>query len=102
MRSNAGIPDAEVVFDYSEPLENYPPERRAKVAELGRRTADVGEPWLSHFDPAEIARELGALGFAEIEDLDLSAIAARYLGRAPGEARVAGPHVIRARMVGNL
>ena len=102
LRYIAGIPDAEVVFDYSEPLENYPPERRARVAELGRRTAEVGEPLLSHFNPADIARELETLGFAEIEDLDLNAIAVRYLDRVPSETQVAGPHVIRARTGGNL
>jgi hypothetical protein len=30
----AGVPRAEVVFDYFEPLENSAPERRAKLAEV--------------------------------------------------------------------
>src|SRR6266481_6056031 len=29
LRYIASVPESEVVFDYSEPLENYPPERRA-------------------------------------------------------------------------
>lgn len=100
LRYIASIPDSEVVFDYSEPLENYPPERRDKVAELGRRTAKVGEPWLSHFDPGDLARELRNLGFAECQDLGLSAIAVRYFGGPATGAPGAGPHVIRARMRG--
>ena len=35
LRYIASVPESEVVFDYSEPLENYPPERRAEIAALG-------------------------------------------------------------------
>ena len=63
LRYIASVPTSEVVFDYSEPLENYPPERRAAVAALGAYTAELGEPWLSHFDPLELAQELHGYGF---------------------------------------
>jgi len=93
----ARIPESEVVFDYSEPLENYPPEGRAGMVALGAYTAQMGEPWLSHFDPGEIAQELRAYGFNGLEDLGASQVAVRYLG-APADTPDSGPggHLIRA------
>lgn len=91
----ASIPGSEIVFDYSEPLENYPPERRAMVEALGARTAAIGEPWLSHFDPREISALLHAKGFGQIEDLGVAAIAKRFFGREAPDT--AGAHVLRAR-----
>jgi methyltransferase (TIGR00027 family) len=97
----ASLPRSEVVFDYSEPLENYSLERRAKVAAVAERTAAIGEPWLSYFDPAEIANDLLGYGFDELEDLGLADVAVRYLGAPRGEgATEAGGHVIRARRLG--
>jgi methyltransferase (TIGR00027 family) len=97
LRYIASIPESEVVFDYSEPLENYPPERRDEIAALGARTAEIGEPWLSHFDPDEIERELRGYGFGDLEDLGTSQTAIRYLGApAGGSSGGPGPHIIRA------
>jgi methyltransferase (TIGR00027 family) len=92
-----GLPGAEVVFDYSEPLENFPPQRRAEMQALAARTAAIGEPWLSHFDPAALSDDLRNAGFDLIEDLGMGDIAVRYLG-APGRPSDAGPgpHVLRA------
>jgi O-methyltransferase involved in polyketide biosynthesis len=94
----AGVPGSEVVFDYSEPLENYPEERRAYLAGVAARNAALGEPWITHFNPAEISTELRAHGFHELEDLRVAEIVARYLGGAVQQAENGpGPHVIRAR-----
>jgi methyltransferase (TIGR00027 family) len=94
----ASVPGSEVVFDYSEPLENYPPERRAKVAAVAARAAAIGEPWLSRFDPAELSGDLRLKGFEDIEDLGFADIARRYFTEAMGDVRDgAGPHLIRAR-----
>jgi methyltransferase (TIGR00027 family) len=98
LRFIAEIPESEVVFDYTEPLENYPAERRARIAALSERVAARGEPWLSYFDAAKIAGLLQTLGFTELEDIDPATMAVRYLG-TPKEQAVAGAglHVIRAR-----
>ena len=97
LRYIAGVTESEVVFDYSEPLENYPPERRNEIAVLAARTAEVGEPWLSHFDPEDIAFELRGYGFEDVEDLGISETSARYLGgTAVGTSGAPGPHIIRA------
>jgi methyltransferase (TIGR00027 family) len=55
LRYIASVPTSEVVFDYSEPLENYPPERRAAVVALGAYTAELGEPWQSFRSPGDRA-----------------------------------------------
>lgn len=100
LRYLGGLPDAEVVLDYSEPPENYRPERRAEFAELGARAAASGEPWLSHFDPVEMSRELQSHGFGDQEDLSLDAIAVRYLGAPTNDAGASpGPHIVRARRI---
>jgi O-methyltransferase involved in polyketide biosynthesis len=68
----ASPPESEIVFDYSEPIENYPSERRTNVTAVSAGVSAIGEPWLSHFDPAEMTRELRARGFGELEDLSLA------------------------------
>ncbi|MGZ2428766.1 methyltransferase (TIGR00027 family) [Rhizobium redzepovicii] len=94
LRFVAGLPSSSIVFDYSEPLENYPPERRARAAEMGSRTAAAGEPWLTHFDPKQLADRLLSLGFRYLEDIGPTEMAKRFFG-LPADApdRGAGPHV---------
>lgn len=59
---------AEVAFDYSDPPANFPPEMRAMHAERAARVAAIGEPFLSHFEPAELHALLASLGFVTIAD----------------------------------
>jgi methyltransferase (TIGR00027 family) len=94
----AGIPDSEVVFDYAEPFENYPADRRARIMGVAERAAARGEPWLSFFDPAELSRLLRDKGFAIVEDLGIAELAERFYG-ALKEGVPVGPggHVVRAK-----
>jgi methyltransferase (TIGR00027 family) len=94
----AAVPESEVVFDYAEPLENYPDERRAHVMAIAEAAAARGEPWLSLFDPAELAEMLHAKGFQTIEDLGMAAIADRFYG-VLRQGAVIGPgaHMVRAQ-----
>jgi len=97
LRFIASVPGSEVVFDYTEPLENYPERRRAYIAGVAARTASLGEPWISYFDPVAISAELRELGFHEQDDLGLTEIAARFPGTPWEQAEKGpGPHVIRA------
>ena len=93
----AGMPGSEVVFDYSEPAENRDAAGQAALSFHAARVATVGEPWISFFVPAALARSLRELGFAEIEDLESSEIAARFSRAPKAEARNSGGHLIRAR-----
>jgi methyltransferase (TIGR00027 family) len=91
------VPRAVVVFDYAEPLQNYPAERRANVMAMAERAAARGEPWLSLFDPAELSELLRLEGFEIVEDLGLPKISERFygeLGRGIGVGP--GPHIVRA------
>lgn len=94
----AGVPESEVVFDYAEPFENYPAERRANVMAVAARTAALGEPWLSLFDPVELSEILRNKGFAPVEDLGLAELTDRFYGALKQDIRIgAGPHVVRAQ-----
>ena len=86
---------AEVVFDYSEPLENFMPEQRPYIEKMAQQVASLGEPWLSYFDPPTLATQLRKLGFHDIEDLDRNATINWVSGVKT--AKIVGPHLIRAR-----
>ena len=90
------VPGSEIVFDYSEPLENYPPRQQKCVLALVQRVAALGEPFRSHFAPPEMAVLLKSRGFDEIQDLGPREIGARYFDRLIRPDR-AGGHVVQAR-----
>jgi methyltransferase (TIGR00027 family) len=96
----AGVPESEVVFDYAEPFENYPADRRANVMAVAARTASLGEPWLSFFDPIELSEILRHKSFGIVEDLGLAEITDRFYGVLKQDITIgAGPHVIRAQKI---
>jgi methyltransferase (TIGR00027 family) len=94
----AGVPESEVVFDYAEPFENYPADRRVHVMEVAAAAAARGEPWLSLFDPAELSNMLRDKGFQGVEDLGMAEIAGRFYG-ALKQGIVIGPgaHIVRVQ-----
>ena len=93
----ARVPESEVVFDYAEPLENYPAERRDNIMATAAKAASRGEPWLSLFDPVELSDLLHNKGFAVVEDLGLAELTERFYGALKQGIRIgAGPHVVRA------
>jgi methyltransferase (TIGR00027 family) len=90
LRSIAALaPGTSIVFTYGQPPETLNPEQRAMFDAVAERVAELGEPWRSFFDPAELARDLRAIGFSGVEDLGPAEINARYFaarsdGFAPG------------------
>ena len=91
------VPEAVVVFDYAEPFQNYPAERRASVVAVAESAAARGEPWLSLFDPADLHELLRSHGFKTVEDLGLPEIAERLYGDLRRNIRIGpGPHIVRA------
>jgi methyltransferase (TIGR00027 family) len=94
LRFVASVPGGEVVFDYSNPIDDAAaaPER----AELRAKVAGLGEPFSDGLDTEELHALLRDLGFDEIEDLGRRAIRERYLGLPPGDED-GDTHVVRAR-----
>ena len=93
----AAVKGAEVVFDYAEPFENFPPAMRANLTAIAERAAALGEPWLNMFDPPDMATMMQARQFATFQDITRAELAARYYGEL-GQGLLAGPgpHVVRA------
>ncbi len=79
-------PGSQIVFDY--PIARHlllREEDRARAIEVQRSTEAVGETRHTKHVPAELAREVEALGWAVIEDLSPEALFARYFeGRGDG------------------
>lgn len=86
----------EVVFDYAQSPERMAPGRREALEARAARVARLGEPWLTYFEPDEIAGQLTGLGFGEIEDLGPAGLAARFFDRHDVPADTPGGHVLRA------
>ena len=94
----AGVPESEVVFDYAEPFENYPADRRALIMAIAEGAAARGEPWLSFFDPVELTELLRNKGFRTVEDLGLAELAERFYGALKQGIPIGpGGHVVRAQ-----
>jgi methyltransferase (TIGR00027 family) len=94
----AGLPGgAEVVFDYADPPHTLTPEQQASHAVRAERVAAIGEPWLSHFEPADLRALLLELGFAAVEDLGPPELAERYWPGVAGVTPRRGGHVLFAR-----
>jgi hypothetical protein len=68
------------------------------VMAIAERAAARGEPWLSLFDPSELAGMLHDKGFGTVEDLGMADIADRFYGDFK-QGIVIGPgaHMVRAR-----
>jgi methyltransferase (TIGR00027 family) len=96
LRFVAGSPGNEVVFDYAQSPERMSAERRAALTARAERVAKLGEPWLTYFEPDEIAAELTGRGFRKITDLGPAGMAARYFGRADVPPETPGGHVLHA------
>ena len=93
----SNIPQAVVVFDYAEPFQNYPAQRRTSIIAVAENAAVRGEPWLSLFDPAELHELLRGEGFKTVEDLGLPEITERLYGDLGRDITIGpGPHIVRA------
>ncbi|ATU72388.1 Putative S-adenosyl-L-methionine-dependent methyltransferase yktD [Gluconacetobacter sp. SXCC-1] len=97
LRFVSGIPDAEIVFDYGEPVENYHGDHRKRMEARGRFVASVGEPWLSRFSPVAMHAMLRDAGFNAITDYDRAGLSAYFGWPVSRSGPEAGPHVMVAR-----
>ncbi len=94
----AGLPGGvEVVFDYSNPPHTIEDERaRNSHHALAAKVAEQGEPFRCTLDTKALHARAGALGFADIEDLDRAALVERFLPAVAVKPRPGpGGHVVR-------
>ncbi len=74
-----------VVFDYAVPPDALTPLQRTAFEAMAARVAAAGEPWRSFFVPADLEREVRAMGFGQVDDLSGDEINRRYFaGRHDG------------------
>jgi len=84
----------EVVFDYANLPETMAPAERAGFDALVARVAAAGEPFLTFFNPTQLAHDLRAAGFAAVNDATLGDILATYFPNTPRSA--ARGHIMHA------
>jgi methyltransferase (TIGR00027 family) len=102
-----GANSSELVFDYGEPAEVLSEDARRAQARRAATVAAMGEPFLSYFEPPEMASILKTAGFGVMEDLGPHRLLERYLrDHAPGRLRAGaawrrrpdrGGHIVVAR-----
>ncbi len=87
---NSACPHNAVAFDYGVPRESLTFFSRIAFDALAARMAAAGEPFVSFFDPEELAHALRGMGFAEIDDLGAEEMNFRYFGDRADNLRVGG------------
>ena len=88
-------PGSRLVFDYPIPLERLAPEFREVARSKNESLAEMGEPRISTYEPAELHAELAELGFERVDDVGPEEVDTRWFrGRRDGlrsnpESRIA-------------
>lgn len=78
-------PGSMIIFDYLD-TDAFVPGRAAPRMQFAiEKLRQVGEPWITGFDPSTLATDLASLGLRLHENLSLSDIQERYFkGRTDG------------------
>ena len=91
-------PGSEIALDYPIQPERLAPADRALFESVNQTTTRLGEPRRATHDPAELRRDVCALGFELVEDLDSDEVARRYFaGRRDGLGPYPQIHLARFR-----
>jgi methyltransferase (TIGR00027 family) len=69
---------SELVFTYIDQIEFNSDSGSGLLRELKTMVASMGEPWVSGFDPKELANDLQHVGLELVEDLDAQMMSERY------------------------
>jgi methyltransferase (TIGR00027 family) len=94
----ASIPNAEVVFDYIEPPENFSEDVKAYAVARKAQLEKTNERWVSGLEPAGVAEILRSHGFNDIEDIDFQQLVSRFGRQVQGLATgKIGSHVVHAK-----
>jgi methyltransferase (TIGR00027 family) len=88
-----------VVFDYTVFPSLLDPDQQLMFDTLVKRVDWVREPWQMFFDPAELKKDLLAMGFGHVEDIGPAQINARYFDDRTDGLRVGSlAHIMSARV----
>lgn len=68
-----------VVFDYRVPLDRLSPEERFVTEQMMKRVAEMGEPWVSMFDPEQLQRRMLEIGFSRAHGYEPDELNRKYL-----------------------
>ena len=79
-----------ISFDYRVPPSMLDPIQQAIDELMAQRAAEVGEPWISAFEPILLRQQVLKLGFSEAETCEPDALNRRYLYRRKDGLRTGG------------
>jgi methyltransferase (TIGR00027 family) len=90
---------SELVFTYIDRRELGPDRESPDLGRVQDTVASAGEPWLSGFDPAQLAEDLRAVGLVLVEDLSGQEARERYCrDRRDGLSPAAAFHIAHAQV----
>jgi methyltransferase (TIGR00027 family) len=88
--------DSEVVFTVIRPDDALPADE-LPIQQYARSGAEAqGEPWITYFEPEELARSLSARGFRRVDDLTVEAASRYFVGQPDGVTPLAGWRLLAA------
>lgn len=97
LRFTARVPGSSVVFDHPVPVGSLGDRQREWHDRRAAAVERLGEPWITAFDPAELAALLDGLGMDVTDDVDARQIAIRWFGAPESTPVRPGGHVVVAR-----
>jgi methyltransferase (TIGR00027 family) len=90
---------SQVVFDFATPSDAIGEQERTSREQSAARVAKAGEPWINFYDPAPLAQELRATGFATAQVFGTDEMNARYFrARADGFRLYGSGRMMAARV----
>lgn len=97
--ANVSTAGSELVFTYVDQSEFFSGGSRSPDSANAKAVAMMGEPYVSGFDPKEIANDLTQVGLELIEDLDGQRMSERYRRTGADALQPAASlHIARARV----
>ena len=98
--ATCGSRGSELVFTYVDQIEFAPGGSRSPENTDAQAVAMMGEPYVSGFDPNEIANDLTRVGLELVEDLDGKTMSVRYARTGANTLQPpATLHIVLARVV---
>lgn len=85
-------PGSEIVFQYCVPETILEEEDKRLHGFASRFGSNHGEPWLSYFEPADLAEKLHEMGFDNVEDFGPDKAFDRYFRKRTDGLRPPGSH----------